>query len=169
MKWCNLCKEEYEEFVDNCAECGNKLESFTIIEEDKYDNLVSIKYLTSCNSNIEADLLCNRLNSVGILTEIRRKGSGSYLNITSGINFQGSDIYIKEDDYSKAIELLDSRVKTNTSKKQHLGTEKELNDLKSEEQRFNYRRRSKLYIVLLVAIIIPVLISLFSWMYNLFL
>lgn len=55
----------------------------------------------------EVNMVNSLLNENGILTEIKSEGMGSYLQIYSGVNYQGTEIYVLEEDYDKAQELID--------------------------------------------------------------
>jgi len=104
------------------------------------------KLLTHVDSEIEVSMIKGLFEDNNITLLIEKKGTGAYLNVHSGFNFQGSDIYVAEDDYEKAIELLQVIRQDNTE-----GVQSE--DW-VEEERAKYEKRKRVSV--LFAIIIPV-------------
>lgn len=104
------------------------------------------KLLTHADSEIEISMIKGLFEDNGITLLIEKKGTGAYLNVHSGFNFQGSDIYVSEDDYEKAVELLQVIRQDHTD-----GIQSE--DW-VEEERTKYEKRKRVSV--LFAIIIPV-------------
>lgn len=107
MKWCETCQCEYEDFAEVCSDCNNTLIS---IDEPR-DIEVPYEFedqvrLTNCSNNDEAHLLKSLLMSYGIQAAIQYDGTGSYLNILHGFNFQGANILVSEKNLEEAKEIL---------------------------------------------------------------
>ena len=173
MKWCNKCKDEYEDYVDRCADCGNELIPYPDSEDEIDDKITSIKsklrFLSTANSSIEADILLSLLNASGIYTDIRRKGSGAYLNIAYGINYQGTDIYVNEEDYIEARDILDAKPSNFEEESDVKEIRVGVGSMKSEEQRFLNKRRTRMRLVILATMVIPMLLIFLNWIYDLLL
>ena len=107
MNWCEVCKCEYEDFVEVCADCGRPLVQIEEIlpKEVEYE-YEDYKLLTYCSNNDEANLLASFLESYGIKTNIKYEGTGSYLNILHGFNFQGADLLVPTKDFDEAKKVL---------------------------------------------------------------
>lgn len=61
--------------------------------------------LINVGSKIDADMLTDLLNQEGIWAESKAIGSGSYMQITTGLNIYGFDIYVEDVDLEKAEEI----------------------------------------------------------------
>lgn len=64
--------------------------------------------LKSVANNVEAELIINLLHNNNIECIKKSKESGDYMNIYMGYSIFGEDIYVNEDDYEAAIEVLNS-------------------------------------------------------------
>lgn len=107
MKWCEKCQCEYEDFAENCSDCHNPLVTIDHPpkEELPYKHESFIK-LVNCSDNDEAHLLKSLLMSYGIQVNIQYDGTGSYLNIIHGFNFQGANILVPKENLEEAQEIL---------------------------------------------------------------
>jgi type III secretory pathway lipoprotein EscJ len=105
MKYCNNCQCEYEDFVDDCSDCGRTLVKYDDRIEDTIE-LEHFKLLTTCSTNNEANLLLSLLESYDIKATLQYEGSGSYLNILHGVNYQGVDVLVVPKDLDEAKEIL---------------------------------------------------------------
>lgn len=66
--------------------------------------------LVSADSEMNAEFIISLLASEGIEVIKRFKGSGSYLNITQGRNYQGVDLFVLENDLEEAKSILNASV-----------------------------------------------------------
>jgi len=107
MKWCEDCKCEFEDYVEICSDCGKALIQYEEELEEKmeyeYEDYV---FLTKCSTNNEANLLLSLLESHGIIADLRYEGSGSYLNIVYGVNYQGVDVLVIPKNLDEAKNIL---------------------------------------------------------------
>lgn len=155
MKWCKECELEYEDFAEVCSDCDSELIPYD--QKDLYkkkDVHLELKLLYTADSNMDAELICSLLHSYDIYTEIKRKGSGSYLNIVAGINYQGTDIYVSESDYSAAKDLLTAQPTA--------VTEVEENTPLINEGEYNRRRRDIVRFFLVISFGVPIAL----WIVN---
>ena len=121
MKWCKKCNTEYEEYAENCADCGEPLISeIEYIKQKKSTNEVDdgeIQLIEVYETNLESDALMVQafLTENGIVSELRSKGIGSYLQIYSGVNYLGTAICVSEAQADEAKALLDEFWKVDNS------------------------------------------------------
>ena len=119
MKWCDKCNTEYEEYAEVCADCGEPLISeIEYIKEKKSNNEVEeieIQLVEVYETNLESDALMVQtfLTENGIVSELRSKGIGSYLQIYSGVNYLGTTICVSEEQAAEAKALIDEFWKAN--------------------------------------------------------
>ncbi len=75
-----------------------------------YDKVVKdgMIRITQVSDSIQLGFVESILESEGIDVTINRKGSGSYLNVYAGFNFQGIDVFIRESDYDRAKDILEN-------------------------------------------------------------
>jgi len=110
MKWCRNCECEFEDYVEVCSDCGQTLETYEPEgSEDKEGVILEYKHnvkLASCSNNEETNLLISVLASYNIEASVQYEGSGSYLNIIHGVNFQGSDVMVAVGDLEEAQKVL---------------------------------------------------------------
>lgn len=107
MKWCEDCKCEFEDYVEICSDCGKALIQY----EEELEGKIEYEYedyvlLTKCSSNNEANLLLSLLKSHGIIANLRYEGSGSYLNILHGVNYQGVNVLVIPQNLDMAKDIL---------------------------------------------------------------
>ena len=62
--------------------------------------------LTNVRTEIEAELLQDILQQVGIAVMIKEHGSGGYSKIYMGISLFGETLYVNDYDYPRAVELI---------------------------------------------------------------
>ena len=106
MKWCESCKCEYQDIVEKCSSCDGELSEYCEKHEElEYQDLV---HLTDCSNNEEANLLISFLEANDITAQIRYEGSGSYLNIIHGVNFQGAVLFVAKETLTEAKEVLEN-------------------------------------------------------------
>ncbi len=109
MKYCEKCRCEYEDFVEFCCDCNSPLVKYDDRKEKviKKDN-IKFSLLTNCSSNNEANMLISLLESYDIQSIHKYSGSGSYLNIIHGVNYQGVDIIVNNEQLVDAKTILDT-------------------------------------------------------------
>lgn len=109
MKYCAKCQYDYEDHVEVCSDCGGPLEQKVTDQKEGLDHInepMSLVHLVNVDSDMEAERLIVLLASEGIVAIKKFKGTGSYLNIVAGVNYQGVDLYVAEDDFEDAQECL---------------------------------------------------------------
>lgn len=73
---------------------------------DKKVNKEGFAVVANVADNIEFEMIKSLLNEEGIKILDKRSGSGSYLNVIHGFNYQGIDILVHESDYEKTADIL---------------------------------------------------------------
>lgn len=117
--------------------------------------------LTNVANTLEADLIISKLEINEIPSFKSYNSSGSYLNITSGFNYQGTDIYVHKELIDKAKSIIsDSEI----TDEEFYEDNKTFEELKDE---YTNKRRNILRVVVFLFIIIPLLFALFTGGFNL--
>ena len=57
---------------------------------------------------VEVSYITSMLEEAGIFYRVSEEGSGNYMNILMGQSFAGQDIWVGEDDYDRAAEIVAS-------------------------------------------------------------
>lgn len=141
MKYCNECKEEYEDFAKVCSDCGQALSNYEIIEEVHHPVPEPLNILKLCSSNEEANLLISLLDHHGIYSVIKYEGTGSYLNILHGRNYQGVYVLVQSSDYE------DAQIVLNDFSYSHQTVADEYES--KETKKYSYKRKIiSLYIIM---------------------
>lgn len=161
MAWCTKCKSEYEPHVKRCAECGealiDKLEE-NIQHEIKIEIQSENKVLINVASSIEADLIIARLESDSIPAFKGYQSSGQYLNIASGFNYQGIDIYVPKELYDQASEII-SEEQNNLDASIEDDEDKELDRL---SKKYNTWNRNKFRLLIFIFMIVPLILTIIT-------
>ena len=76
------------------------------MSKDNVNQQVTTVLLTSTANNFEAESLMALLSTENIEVIKKFSGTGSYLNIIHGTNYQGVDLYVREEDLSHAKSLM---------------------------------------------------------------
>jgi hypothetical protein len=153
MKWCNNCHIEYEAYVEKCVECGEVLmdETEYALKQSKSayfeSGVLERKVVWTAYSESEAAMVAALLEDHDIVTDLRDLGMGTYLKITSGQNYQGTEIAVKSDDAIKAETIIDAfwRVDSTPS-----SDDQETADYRVAHQLKMKRRRTLLKVILFV-------------------
>ncbi|GMQ57805.1 hypothetical protein AN1V17_22000 [Vallitalea sediminicola] len=169
MAWCPKCKSEYEDNVKVCKECNVKLVDQLDKEKVEYQNF---EFLLNVGSVNEANILISLLESYDIPTFHKSKGSGEYLQVATGINYQGVDIYVPVDALTKAKEIIDYSSDEevdnrdieieNMSEDSNSYEDEQLQEL---DKKSSSKRRILLWILILLFLIIPLLIVMIDWIF----
>ncbi|WP_113675614.1 putative signal transducing protein [Vallitalea guaymasensis] len=166
MAWCPKCKSEYEDNVKVCKECNVELVDQLENDEVEYQNF---EFLINVGTVNEANILISLLESYDIPTIHKSKGSGEYLQVATGINYQGVDIYVPADvltkakeiiDYSNNVDLDDDTQTENIIEENNNFEDEELHQL---DKKNSSKRRTRLLILILLFIVLPLLIVIISW------
>lgn len=67
---------------------------------------IQYKKVANVSSQIEAEILTSRLRAIGISSTTQEPGAGNYLKITGYGSVLGHDIYVAEEDYEQALEIV---------------------------------------------------------------
>lgn len=78
----------------------------------KRRNIDNMKFLTFAETETEACVLVSMLNSYGILTHMDYANLGGSLKTILGNSNMGINIYVLEEDYESASDLLDYAMDT---------------------------------------------------------
>lgn len=83
------------------------MHNYTLDAESK------VEYLTTADSDIEADAIISLLDYNGIQGLKKPIGAGSYLSIAQGFNTQGTKLFVLESDFELAMTLIAEENMTN--------------------------------------------------------
>lgn len=64
------------------------------------------KLLTHVDTELELNMIKGLFDDHDITILVEKEGTGAYLAVHSGFNYQGSNVYVAKDDYEKSLELL---------------------------------------------------------------
>ena len=67
-----------------------------------------MKAIYNARDEVEAQMLCSYLSEAGIECYATDSYSGEYLKVSSGFSIYGKDIYVNDEDESRAREIVDS-------------------------------------------------------------
>jgi hypothetical protein len=155
MPWCEKCKCEYEKNVKNCADCGALLVDHLEEKQKSFEsNKGEYVFLINVANMIETDIMISILELESIPSIKKFKSSGSYLNIASGFNYQGVDIFVPKGalDEARNVILVDSMLEQ-TEESQ---VNKDFDKLAKE---YSNRRKSSIRIFIIIIVILPIIIS----------
>jgi hypothetical protein len=120
-RYCPKCRGEYQDWVDKCVDCGEKLvdrkpepapksdEKSKIVKRgDRSYTKEPIVVLTSFENYMEAELTKGILESEGISSMIVRADTTIASKTGSYDNKGGIDLLVKESELEKAQEILNS-------------------------------------------------------------
>ena len=115
MKWCPICKIDFEDYVEKCSDCGEMLISEDVYEQQGLHKDFKLypdglNLVTVYESTLESDVLhvSTLLEENGIFSEVKNNGIGSYLQIYSGVNYLGTSICVKEEDAEAARAIIEN-------------------------------------------------------------
>lgn len=174
MSWCPNCKEEYEDHVQTCAECGEALTSElvsesevteieAIIKEPVYverDEAIidgELKLLYMAQSEEEVQIVTSYLHASGITVLRKDRGAGSYLNIVYGYSTQGTDLYVLEQDFNEAEKFIEEMDYSHHLPRQQAKELQDIDDMEAAELAFRKRRQSIIWGIIAIMIVIPAL------------
>lgn len=109
MLFCNTCKYEYRDGFTVCSTCGEPLTDCSPQKDNKNedtDSRYTPTFLCSLNDGVETDIVISLLECNDIPVMKKRHGSGEYLKISTGMSFQGVNLYVPSELLNKAQELL---------------------------------------------------------------
>ena len=108
------------------------------------------KLLTHVDTELELNMIKGLFEDNDIPLLIEKEGTGSYLAVHSGFNYQGTNVYVSETDYEKSVDLLAALqdIKPSDEEVEHEAWEEGY-----EEDNVNKRRKYAL-----LFIIVPVVI-----------
>lgn len=157
MPWCPKCKVEYREGFSICSDCGTYLVDKLPPEENEinndyidYDENIKFTFLISVENRIKSSIIQNFLADANILSFIKDKEAGTYLNVYIGESIYGVDIFVDENNYEKAKELIDAyffQSKNNTYE-----------PLTQKDNRSYYIRKNVMKAIILLCILFPFII-----------
>ncbi|MCX8130794.1 MAG: DUF2007 domain-containing protein [Clostridia bacterium] len=102
MVVCPDCKTEYDGNKKSCPVC--KPENRT---KDKPAE--EWKYLTTVKNNIEFEIIKDVLEMGNIPVVQKVKGMDGYLQIIMGVPLAGIEVFVPEDRFEEAVQLLDAK------------------------------------------------------------
>ena len=117
--WCPICKAEYQQGIDKCAEC-----KCTLVEDlsECYENgdvtydgfaLNKLSLLCSVGDDFDADVKVSLLHSCGIKAYKKYAGFASVAKIYFGSSSIGVDIYVPTENLEEANEILNAAFDAN--------------------------------------------------------
>jgi hypothetical protein len=93
MKTCPNCGREYPDEMDCCPDCGAREDSDPVL-------------LAAFEDETQLGAAKDLLGQAGIAYDVRRSGSGSYLEIATGKSMFGAEIYVDRRDLSAAMDAV---------------------------------------------------------------
>ena len=78
--------------------------------EDKIRDIPNMKFLVYAETEADAWIMASVLNEYGIPTHMDPAGFGGSLSVILGPNSSGVNIYVPEDDYEDAIDIMNSEI-----------------------------------------------------------
>ncbi len=151
MSWCPKCKNEYENDVKICAECHMELVDYLEVEGDE-----DITKLCNVASLQEAHMIKSLLDAYGIPVLSKSKGSGDYLQIIAGTNYQGVDIYVPASSLNEAIKIINEDIAGEDEEGEVDVEAVQLNELNTK---IKSRGRFVVWLLFIFFLIIPVVIG----------
>jgi hypothetical protein len=115
--------------------------------------------LASNLSQLDATMITGLLEDAGIPSYIKDRGIGGYLKIYMGYTIYGQDIYVNQESYDKAKELLDFYFSSN---QEIAESENDFSEGKDTEEEFEEAVNSKFFKGSTVARILLLLFLLMS-------
>ncbi|MGB4661771.1 MAG: DUF2007 domain-containing protein [Mobilitalea sp.] len=104
--YCLKCGNEYNEDINICPDCHEELVAELPAESVERLEAMHPVMLKSVGSVVEAELIANLLHNSNIPALRKSTGVGGYMNIYMGYSVFGEEIYVDEDDYEKALQIL---------------------------------------------------------------
>lgn len=175
MSWCPNCREEYEEHVKTCPECQseivNELPEEVIEEQEEmtFNPNERIEKLCNVASSPEAAMIKSILQAYQIPVMFKSKGSGDYLQIISGVNYQGVDVYVPSSLLEKAKSILETHEKGEFAEEHHDQgfNDEEYDEMVSYDRQVKSKARFALRLLLIIVIFIPILMLVIMALFNL--
>ena len=104
---------------------------------------ITEKQLFSSSDEYTIEQVCAILENNNIPFIKRTDGSGSYINISMGQTVQDKRIFVNEDDYNKALKLIESFTKQDDEEELDSDMQKEIN---------KYARKKKLMVLFILGL-----------------
>ncbi len=136
MPWCPKCRKGYAEGVIRCSDCDEELEQIIEVK----DEVVKEVLLIAVANDIEADIYKALLESFNIPIRKRYAGAGDYLKVYMGNTNLGVDLYVSEELYDDAMEIINSESDI---------PETEDIDMAALEEDYRNKRRLKTWLIIL--------------------
>lgn len=106
--YCPVCKSEFGEGLESCPNCKCSLVEKLLEGERQNSHDERVSFLTNVRDDYEAAIVESILNSNNIKVLRKYCEAGDYLNIYMGNSFLGIDLYVPENDYETAKELIEA-------------------------------------------------------------
>lgn len=113
------------------------------------------KLLTHVDTEMELNMIKGLFEDNDITILVEKQGTGAYLAVHSGFNYQGSDIYVSEDDFEEATNLLQVLEDIEPAKQDDISLDHE--SMSKDEENYKNKNRNVARIVILVPIVLFVL------------
>lgn len=160
MAWCPKCKCEYEDHVSVCAECSIDLTNHLENIKMEYND---IKFLSNVRTLNDANILISLLSSYGIPAYYKNKASGEYLQIATGMNFHGVDVYVPSQFFNNAKDIIEDTSKGIISEENNYDEDTELHELNLN---FMKRKRYIIYSLIIITIGFPVCVVILNLLFR---
>lgn len=158
MGWCTKCKMKYEDHVEKCPACQGKL-----VDTTEPENGEDIAKLCNVASLQDAHMIKSLLGAYDIPVLFKSKGSGEYLQIIAGANYQGFDIYVPASSLDEAREMMtQANEDIPVDDVENVEADMEAVQLNALDTNVKQRNRLMLYVIFILFIGIP-LVGAFIW------
>lgn len=107
--FCPRCKTEYRKGITICPDCSAPLVEQLKSEKEAKEIVTAMHgvKLTSVDTAVQAELILGVLRNNQIPCYTKDPASGGCMNLYMGYSIYGKEIYVDEEDYDRALELLE--------------------------------------------------------------
>lgn len=160
--YCPRCKAEYVEGITECKQCkvplGTEMDEIDVGDNSELTAIKPVK-LTSVANEIEAKMLLSYLQSYGISCYKKDVKIGGYMNLYMGYSIYGENIYVDEEEYDVAMDLLQSMEDKSLEEGFKKDYNQQGNDVSYNEKIPFYKKKTLVARVILALVVISTVLG----------